>query len=102
MILHRFPPKTINSMYGYRTKLSMLNIDTWNEANKYSSILLNKFGKFAIVLGIILCIFIRDILDIAILSFVVTIGISILLMVLTEKRLDTLFDGAGQRKVSNL
>lgn len=32
------PPAQINAIYGYRTKMSMLNMDTWNYAHRY-------FGK---------------------------------------------------------
>jgi len=100
MLLYRFPPTKFNKLYGYRSKRSMLSTDTWNEANEYSSFLLNIFGIFAIVLGIILCVFIKDVLVIAIISIMVTIGISVLLIMLTEKRLNTLFDSNGKRKIT--
>ena len=29
------PPKEINELFGYRTNLSMKNLDTWNFANRY-------------------------------------------------------------------
>ncbi len=32
------PPVEINSLYGYRTKMSRMNMDTWNYAHRY-------FGK---------------------------------------------------------
>ena len=34
--LWKFPPKKINSFYGYRSSRSMKNIDTWNFAHRYS------------------------------------------------------------------
>jgi len=37
LIYYFFPPKKINSLYGYRTPRSMKNLDNWNYANKYSS-----------------------------------------------------------------
>ncbi|WP_010295785.1 SdpI family protein [Clostridium senegalense] len=36
-IFKAFPPRKINRIYGYRTKLSMKNEDTWNVAQKYSA-----------------------------------------------------------------
>ena len=42
-------PKEINSIYGYRTKRSTRNIDTWNYANKLC-------GKIMFIMGIIITI----------------------------------------------
>ena len=42
-------PKEINSIYGYRTKKSTRNIDTWNYANKIC-------GKIMFIMGIIITI----------------------------------------------
>lgn len=36
-IFKAFPPQKINSIFGYKTILSMKNQDTWNEAHKYSA-----------------------------------------------------------------
>lgn len=43
------PPKKINSFYGYRTRRSMQNIETWEFAHKFS-------GKIMFIVGIILLI----------------------------------------------
>ncbi|MDE0471870.1 MAG: SdpI family protein [Ekhidna sp.] len=37
MIFKFFPPKSINSWYGYRTPSSMKNSHTWHFAQKYSA-----------------------------------------------------------------
>ena len=37
LVFKIFPPKEINSVYGYRTKTSMQSQELWNEANRYSS-----------------------------------------------------------------
>lgn len=37
LIFKAFPPKKINSLFGYRTMLSMKNQDTWKESHKYVS-----------------------------------------------------------------
>ena len=40
-LLFRRTPKEINYVYGYRTKGSMMNEETWRFANQY-------FGKYGI------------------------------------------------------
>ena len=49
IILFLMPPKKINSFYGYRTRRSMQNNETWIFANKFS-------GKIMFFVGIILLI----------------------------------------------
>lgn len=48
IIILKFPPKTINEMYGYRTKNAMSSIKKWNFSQRYSSILISKIGIFLI------------------------------------------------------
>ncbi len=43
-IMLKFPPKRINSFYGYRTNLSMKNQLHWDFAQKYSAITMIKLG----------------------------------------------------------
>ena len=43
-IMFRFPPKTINSIYGYRTTKSMESQEKWDFSQKYSSIEMMKLG----------------------------------------------------------
>jgi len=50
IIMFKFPPKKINGLYGYRTKLSMKNKEYWDFAQIYSS-------KLMILCGIILILF---------------------------------------------
>ena len=40
LIFYYFPPKEINDLYGHRTSRSMKNKDTWNYANKKSTIMM--------------------------------------------------------------
>jgi uncharacterized membrane protein len=40
LIFKFFPPKKINSLYGYRTAFSMKSQEVWDEGNRYSSNLL--------------------------------------------------------------
>ncbi|PCI11801.1 MAG: hypothetical protein COB73_01045 [Flavobacteriaceae bacterium] len=43
-IMLKFPPKKINSFYGYRTYKSMKNQERWDFAQKYSSLEMIKLG----------------------------------------------------------
>ena len=44
IIMIKFPPKHINSFYGYRTKSSMQNKLAWTFAQKYSALEMLKLG----------------------------------------------------------
>ena len=43
------PPKNINGVYGYRTKMSMLNQDTWDFAHEYLGKLWKQCGMLLII-----------------------------------------------------
>jgi len=49
-IQFKFPPKKINSIYGYRTKLSMKSQRNWDFAQRYSA-------KLMMISGLILLLF---------------------------------------------
>lgn len=42
--MSKYPPKSINQLYGYRTKASMKNQDSWDFAQKRSAQDLKLFG----------------------------------------------------------
>jgi len=44
LILHRFPPKNINALYGYRTPASMKSQERWDFAQQFSARQLINFG----------------------------------------------------------
>lgn len=48
--MNKFPPRKINRFFGYRTKRSMKNSDTWNFAHRQS-------GKTVGISGVLLLIF---------------------------------------------
>ena len=61
-ILFKFlPPQKINSIYGYRTKLSMKNQDTWNEAQRYSAYSFLIFGLIYLIAGLVFHLFLQNI-----------------------------------------
>lgn len=47
----KFPPKEINSLYGYRTKRSMKNPERWKFAQKYSAYEMMRSGLALTILG---------------------------------------------------
>lgn len=42
LVTRQFPPKKINSLYGYRTRRSMANTEAWQFAQVYSTKLMIK------------------------------------------------------------
>ena len=53
MCLKHFPPKEINSLYGYRSKLSMHNEQNWKKAQKLLNELLWRGGVLFLGISII-------------------------------------------------
>jgi uncharacterized membrane protein len=54
VIMSRFPPKHINSYYGYRMPSAMKNQQTWDEANRYSAVYMIKAGFVTIAFGVVI------------------------------------------------
>lgn len=88
-------PKTINGWYGYRTPMSTINQDTWNEANRYST---NQY----IIAGVILIILGR--IGYALLQnkgylvpLIAFIPVFMFTVFTTEKHLNKLFNSDGMR-----
>lgn len=50
--MYKNPPKKINNVYGYRTKRSKMNQDTWAFAHDYCGRLWVKIGLILMVLSI--------------------------------------------------
>ena len=97
MVFKLFLPSKINCIYGYRTKSSMKNQETWNEAHKYSSTLLVKAAVLSLLIGAMCGYLLPDKngLKITVLLFVL---ILILTIVFTEIYLKKNFDMDGKRK----
>jgi uncharacterized membrane protein len=93
-----FPPKSINTLYGFHTRSSMRNQDTWNEANTYASrlmlLLSILFLLAAIISGNLLSFSAREL---AIYAVTLIIACAALYF-LTEAHLRNVFDEGGRRK----
>ncbi len=101
-------PKTINKTIGYRTKMSMINNDTWQFAHNYWADISGKIGRFLIPIPIIPILFFffvfnDDTTNIDIMSILVIIILAIEVIAyffaifLTEKALKRTFDSSGER-----
>lgn len=99
-IQKRFPPKHINSLYGYRMPSAMKNQETWDEANHFSAVYMITLGIITIVAGFVLTISLdmismkedRQIAIQTALLVVSAITMAVLLMMGTEKHLSKVFD----------
>lgn len=93
----KFPPKQINSWYGYRTRSSMRNQETWLEANTFSADRMFKAVLFSLIVSITTLIVLQGEL-----AFIVTLifHVSSLLgvIVATEIQMKKLFHKDGTRK----
>ena len=52
-IQHRFPPKKINHLYGYRTSTSMKSQESWDFAQQYSAKKMMQMGTYITALGLL-------------------------------------------------
>lgn len=97
-IFYYFPPKTINSLYGHRTTLSMKNQDTWMEANKRSSLMMMMVSAATCTLQLFGIVFHLDSANTILTATIfLVVGLVVGLLVV-EKQLQCLFDKEGIRK----
>jgi uncharacterized membrane protein len=90
--MYRFPPKSINYLYGYRTKSSMKSKDCWDFAQKYSAKLMIYYGfglMFCSVLGLLYSV--SEGVGVMIATVELLLVIAILLFK-TEKEINKKFD----------
>ncbi|WP_442413943.1 SdpI family protein [Mesonia sp.] len=52
-LMNRFPPREINSFYGYRSAKSMKSQEAWDFAQAFSSKLMMKSGLFLVAFGLL-------------------------------------------------
>lgn len=97
------PPKDINSVYGYRTRRSSKNKDTWMFAHQYCGKLMYRWGWILLFLSIIPMLFVlkKDNDAVGTVSSIICFLqlIPLLGVILpTEKALKKTFDENGNRK----
>ena len=103
-IFMKYPPSSINYVYGYRTKRSMKNMETWVFAHKYFGKIWYISGLILIVVSIIPMIFVlgKDITIISTVGGVVMIAQLIPLIGAifpTEYALSKRFDSEGNARI---
>ena len=57
VIMNKFPPKAINSLYGYRTAASMKSQERWDFAQRYSSRKFMQTGVMQLLIALINCFY---------------------------------------------
>lgn len=99
-IQKRFPPRRINSLYGYRMPSAMKNQQTWDEANGFSARYMIKLGLIMIIAGFVLvaCLALANMKEDtrmglhAALLVVSSMAMAVLLITGTEKHMSKKFD----------
>lgn len=84
----KFSPKKINNLYGYRTTRSMMNQETWDFAQIYSSKLLMKLGFILALSGSIGIIYRPNEIVGTVIAFGLMIVVVIVLIRKVERRLE--------------
>lgn len=92
-LLAIFPPKYMNGFAGYRTPMSKKNIETWVEANNYSTKLLITSSWISVLIILISSLILGEsYLGVEIFLFITLMIISIIvIVVLTERHLKNIF-----------
>ena len=98
-------PKEINSLFGYRTTMSMKNKDTWEFAHHYCGRLWLVLGMIMLPLsGIPMLFFINQDIDVVGIAGGIIEGIQVVVLLIsifpTEKALKKTFDENGNRRIS--
>lgn len=77
-------PKNVNGLIGYRTTLSMRNIDTWKFANEYCGRLWYRTGILMLFFSIIICLlFFKASYNTAFTASLILIAIQCIILVAT-------------------
>lgn len=101
--MYKNPPKEINGIVGYRTTMSMKNMDTWLFAHNYCGRLWIKLGLILLIPTVIAQIpFIHSSDDVIGIVTLILDGIQLLVLigsiVPVEKALKNTFDANGMRR----
>lgn len=96
-------PKNINGLIGYRTTLSMRNIDTWKFANEYCGRLWYRIGILMLIFTIVIfLLFFKASFNTAFMASLILIAIQCIILVATifptENALKREFPEEGRRR----
>ncbi|MDW5288334.1 SdpI family protein [Formosa sp. PL04] len=90
-ILFKFPPRNINSFYGYRTRSSMKNQARWDFAQQYSSKEFMKLGLVLALMGLMGFVYQPTIITAKIICAILIILSVIVLIVRVETAISSVF-----------
>jgi uncharacterized membrane protein len=99
LLWKKHPPKDVNTIYGYRTPMSMKNDETWRFAHQYHAKIWLWIGLIVLVLSMIFAYVFRGNYEVSYL-WIISIQTFIMLLSLipTEKALKKKFDSDGRPK----
>ncbi|MBQ7821824.1 MAG: SdpI family protein [Clostridia bacterium] len=102
IFMHRVPVK-INSIYGYRTRRSMKNKDTWAFAHKHIAKSWLRVGIITAVLSFIILLMLygkseETVGNIGLAVCIVQIAVMVISIIPTEVALHKTFDSDGKRR----
>lgn len=98
------PPGQINSVFGYRTKMSMKNMDTWKLAHQYCGVLWCRIGWITLPVTVAAMLPLIGQNENVVGSFgsvIMTVQLAVLFglpILMTEKELRRRFDADGNQK----
>ena len=95
-----FRPKRINHIYGYRSKFSMKNQYTWDEAQRYSANIFIVTGLILILLGVMQHLIFNESNTMNTIQGIELLSSVIIIYIICEKHLRSLFNKDGSQKTS--
>lgn len=95
IIFLKFPPKEINSLYGYRTTRSMKTQEIWEAANAFWTKLFIKLNLISFTIPIVTYFIYPQ--QLVLITIIVSTVLLLVTIPITEKFLKTNFDKEGNR-----
>ena len=89
-----------NMLMGYRTPMSMKNIETWKVAQNFSGQLSLKLGILSCVIGLIFIFFTHEFKETFFfwIDFSISMCLTFSIIILTERHLKEIFNNNGELK----
>jgi uncharacterized membrane protein len=97
LILKKFPPKSINTFYAYKTLRSMENSNNWQEASRFSSQFMIRYGIYLIFAGVALIIASPSLTTMVLANLIGLFASTILISIKTEARLKQLSENNSNK-----
>ena len=100
LLFQKRPPKQINSLYGYRTTMSMKNQSTWEFAHRYAGTIwfYSGIAGFAIAAGCLLFCQMEFFDGLSVACQVIQLVLLVAVIAPTERALRKRFDSQGNPK----